>query len=79
MWKEFGYTVSCKLPREDAFIEVWENFAPKFFKKAEIEAGKDKVAVIEKMIKSEQSLISDENICKLMCARKKQQHTVIIM
>lgn len=66
MWKEFGYTVSCKLPREDTFQDLWEDFISKIFNKARIEAGKDKLADIEKIIKEEQSLLSDENLCKCL-------------
>lgn len=56
--------MSCELPDETAFRQLWENFVAKMHNKAKIETEREKLSEMMKKQKEECSLFSDDKICK---------------
>lgn len=58
-------TVSCELPEDAKLKQSWDTFVTKIKKKAEIEAGKEKISQMKKQHEEEISVYqSNEDICK---------------
>ena len=60
MWKEFKSTISCELPEDATVRETWDSFVTKIKKKAEIEAGKEKITQMTKQ--HEEEILSSNQV-----------------